>query len=137
MLRIRFIRLPSTTIESGTWVSSPPSVAVPPVRGTTLIPCSFAKASTAATSSVLPTIATAAGGGSVQAPKIVSSLRKLSMLRRFSSSSSVTMCSGPRIACRPSTIASLLSCMRVLFRGQWKMGNERSSTGSVAARIAW
>ena len=38
--------------SSSTTVSRPPSVAVPPVRVTTLITCSFAKLSTAATSSV-------------------------------------------------------------------------------------
>ena len=62
---IRFISEPSSTIESGTIVSRPPSVAVPPVRGTTLIPCRSANASTSAASQVLRTIATAAGAGSV------------------------------------------------------------------------
>src|SRR6478736_7742406 len=111
MLTIRLIRPPSTTIEFGTCVSRPPSVAVPPVRGTTLMPCSFAKASTAAASAVDPTRATAAGGGSVKTPKMLSSLRKLSMLRSRSSCSSVTTCSAPRISTRPSTIASLLNPM--------------------------
>ena len=65
MPRIWFIPEPSRTIELATTVSRPPSVAVPPVRGTTLIPWLSAKASTSATSSVLRTIATAAGAGSV------------------------------------------------------------------------
>ena len=52
MDRILFIRDPSTTRLSSTTVSSPPSVAVRPVRGTTLTRLSAAKRRTAATSAV-------------------------------------------------------------------------------------
>ena len=49
---IAFIRDPSTTRLSSTTVSRPPSVAVPPVRGTTLTRFSSANRRTAATSAV-------------------------------------------------------------------------------------
>ena len=50
--RIAFIRDPSTTRLSSTTVSRPPSVAVPPVRGTMLTRFCSANRSTAATSAV-------------------------------------------------------------------------------------
>ena len=50
---IRSIREPSTTSASATVVSRPPSVLVPPVRGTTAIRSRWASSSTAATSAVL------------------------------------------------------------------------------------
>ncbi len=65
ILMISFIIPPSTTIEFSTGVSKPPSVAVPPVRATTFTWCSSANLSTAVTSSVERTIATAAGSGMV------------------------------------------------------------------------
>ena len=50
--RMRFIREPSTTSESSTTVSSPPSVLVPPVRGTTATRSRSANSRTSATCSV-------------------------------------------------------------------------------------
>jgi len=49
MVRIAFIRLPSSTIVPSRTTSRPPSVLVPPVRGTTGTRCSSAQRSTAAT----------------------------------------------------------------------------------------
>ena len=60
---IWFIALPSMTIEFSAIVSRPPSVAVPPVLGTTLMVCSLQKARVFDTSSVLVTRTTAAGIG--------------------------------------------------------------------------
>ncbi|CAB4888901.1 unannotated protein [freshwater metagenome] len=111
MLRIWFINEPSSTIEFSTGVSSPPSVAVPPVRATTLTWCSSAKASTAAASCVLLTIATAAGTGIVYTPKMFCSLRKLSMLLCRRVCSSVMTRSAPRIWRRCSTISARLRDM--------------------------
>ena len=126
ILTMRFISPPSTTIKFSTGVSSPPSVAVPPVRATTFTPCASANASTFATSSVLRTIATAAGAGMVYTPKMFCSLRKLSMLRSRSNCASVSTCSSPRICCNCSTMASRVRDMvAFLFEAslaQWKMG---------------
>ncbi len=60
---ILFIGEPSSTTVSSTIVSSPPSVEVTPVLGTTLIRWSFAKRSTFAASSADLTDTTAAGMG--------------------------------------------------------------------------
>ena len=135
---MRFMCEPSTTTEFSTGVSRPPSVAVPPVRATTLTPCSSAKASSRATSSVLSTITTAAGIGIVYTPKIFCSLRKLSMLLSRSTCSSVTNAVGAD---------DLLQVFDdgVTSRGhgsssssgvQWKIGYERSNSASVLLRMS-
>ena len=84
MLTISFINEPSITIEFSRPLSKPPSVAVPPVRATTLTRCSSAKASNLMMSSVLRAITTAAGTSIVYTPKMFCSLRKLSTLARSS-----------------------------------------------------
>ena len=66
--------------ESATTLSRPPSVAVAPVRGITLTPCSSANRRISATCAVLRAMTTAAGTGMVWTSKMFCSLRKLSTL---------------------------------------------------------
>ena len=93
-LTIWFIVDPSTITESGTTLSSPPSVAVPPVRGMTLTPFSFAQVRISATWAVSAGSTTAAGTGMVCTSKMFCSLRKLSTLLSTRTRSSVTTASG-------------------------------------------
>ena len=144
MLSIWFIAEPSMMTESGTALSSPPSVAVPPVRGMTLTPFSSANRRISATIAVLRAMTTAAGTGMVCTLKMFCSLRKLSTLLSMRTCSSVITSPGPAMRCRPSTMASLLSCMmailcvsRVWRRRQWKMGKDLSRIPSVASRMVW
>ena len=88
MSTILFMGEPSSTIVSSTIVSSPPSVEVTPVRGTTLIRCSFAKRRTLATSSVEVTDTTAAGIGPAKMPLTAWYFLNRSTLEAFSLSSS-------------------------------------------------
>ena len=59
---------PSSTMELATAVSRPPSVAVRPVRATTLMRLLLAYFSTSATCCVLRAMTTAAGIGRVNTP---------------------------------------------------------------------
>ena len=141
MLTIWFIIEPSMITESGTTLSSPPSVAVPPVRGMTLTPLSFAKRRSSATWAVSAGSTTAAGTGMVCTSKMFCSLRKLSTLLSTRIFSSVTTASGPTMRRRPSTMASLLSGMSAFLCvrggcGQWKMEKDCSRIGSVASWMA-
>jgi hypothetical protein len=126
---IRSICEPSTTIEFSAPLSRPPSVAVPPVRATTLTRCSSANASTLATSAVLRAITIAAGTVIVCTSKMFWSLRKLSTLDRFSSASSVITCSAESMVRSWSTIWSRVRVMAgpsgcgARWRwAQWKIG---------------
>ncbi len=136
---ILFIVDPSMITESGTALSRPPSVAVPPVLGMTVTSLNAAQVRMPATCSAFFGSATAAGTGIVCTSKMFCSLRKLSTLLSTRTRSSVTTASGPTTPRRPSTMASLLSDMSSSFacRGRsgphWKMENDCSRMGSVAS----
>ncbi len=103
------IREPSSTIVSATVVSSPPSVPVPPVRGTTLSPWPSANASTAATSPADPAWTTAAGNGPSKMPCTLVYFLYRSTLASRSVCGSVSTRSGPTSSRSRSAMAWPLS----------------------------
>ncbi len=107
---------PSSTMVSSTAVSRPPSVPVRPVRATTLILLSFAKARTFETSSVERALTIAAGSGASKMPCTDWYFLNRSTLASFSSSVSVTTCPASSIPVRWATMSS-----RVSLESDWAM----------------
>ena len=106
--RIRSMRDPSTTSASSTTVSRPPSVLVPPVRGTMATRSRWANASSSATCSVPVGYTTAAGRGPSKIPCTAVYFRKRSTLLSRRRVSSVSTWSGPRRSVTARTTSSRL-----------------------------